>query len=174
MSLLSLLPWALLAVLVFWAVGAYNRLVGLRAVIRRRFGPIDQQLAARSVLLLQLIDGLAHEPEVAAHDLEALRAARSQANSALDVARARPSSAESIKALRVAMQILVEARKRLTGVPKAPEHQPLVAELAACDNALRFAQDQFNDAVQEYNAAVSQFPTGLLATVFQFRGAMPI
>jgi len=32
--------WILIAVLVFWVLGAYNRLVRLRAQVKQQFGPL--------------------------------------------------------------------------------------------------------------------------------------
>jgi LemA protein len=175
MSLSTVTFWSLAALLLFWTVGAYNRLVGLRNIILRRFGPVDQQLAARSALLQRQIETLAARPGTVAREIEELRAARTQADAAWEAARRRPGAVGAINSLRVALQILAQARARLpSGAGAAGELAALHGELAACDNALQFAQGQFNDAVHEYNEAVRQFPTGLLAAMFQFRGAMPL
>ncbi len=175
MSLASMLFWGVAAVLLFWTVGAYNRLVRLRNHILRRFVPVDQQLAARSALLLRLIEVLAGLASGTAREVEELRAARAQADAAWEVARHRPGAAGAINSLRLALQILARARERVAPGPDAPaELAALHGELAACDNALQFALGQFNDAVNEYNHAVHQFPTGLLAAMFQFRGAVPL
>eukprot|EP01041_Mallomonas_annulata_P036229 gene36229-59288_t len=74
MSSDTLIYIALGAVLVFWAVGAYNRLIGLRNDIAARFVPVDTQLQLRHGLLRQRgralrADGheqLAAQPRVAA------------------------------------------------------------------------------------------------------------
>jgi hypothetical protein len=47
----------------------------------------------------------------------------------------------------------------------------LNARLAESDTALGFARRQFNAAVLEYNHAVGQIPTRLVAAVFQFEPA---
>ncbi|MFN6060478.1 MAG: LemA family protein, partial [Burkholderiales bacterium] len=39
--LLSRWFWIVFALLVFWALGAYNRLVRLRAQIKQQFGPLQ-------------------------------------------------------------------------------------------------------------------------------------
>ena len=52
--------WAVAAAaLLFWIVGAYNRLVRLRGEIVRRFPPVDEQFTLRGTLLQQQIDALA-------------------------------------------------------------------------------------------------------------------
>jgi hypothetical protein len=44
-------------------------------------------------------------------------------------------------------------------------------ELANADAALGFARQQFNSAAQDYNDAVLQFPTWVIAGLFRFRVA---
>ena len=174
MSLASMLFWGGAAVLLFWTVGAYNRLVRLRNHILRRFAPVDQQLAARSALLLRQLDTLAALPAGAAREVEELRAARAQADAAWEAARRRPGAAGAINSLRLASHILARARERVPPDADSAELTALRGELTVCDNALQFALGQFNEAVNEYNQAVHQFPTWLLAAMFRFRGAVPL
>ena len=68
----------LAAVLLFWAVGAYNRLVRLRAAIVRQFVPVEEQFRLRHALLLQLVDNLGAMLTHAGPRIEALRAASGQ------------------------------------------------------------------------------------------------
>jgi LemA protein len=177
MSSLQIILVALAAVLLFWAVGAYNRLMQLRNGVLRRFVPLDQQLALRHTLLQRQIDAL--EPVLAEHGgtLSALRAACSQAQAAASHARTRPTAAGAVNSLRLAEDILIEARARLPPAPavdagtEADPGVTLAAELAAAEAALQFARSRFNDAVMEYNHAVQQFPTRMLAGLFGFRPA---
>jgi len=152
------------AVLVFWTVGAYNRLVGLRNELLRHFSNVDQQFRTRQSLLLQWIEGLG---ESDAQALDALRAACRQGEAACGHARARPSSAGAATSLRLAEDILAQARSRLP----PPADGALVSALAECDATLAFAKRQFNHAVQSYNRAVAQFPTWVIAGLFGFRKA---
>ena len=160
------------AVLLFWAVGAYNRLVRLRGAIVRAFAPVDEQFRQRHALLLQLLDALAAVLVNAAPRLDALRAACGQLDTACATARQRPGAAGAITSLRLADAILDEARARLP-VPSAPgsELAGLAAQLQASDATLAFARRQFDAAVIEYNRAVRQFPTVLLVGLFGFRGS---
>ncbi len=163
---------ALAAVLLFWAVGAYNRLMELRNHILRGFAPLDQQLGLRHALLQRQIDAL--EPLLPEHfeTLAALRAACVQAQAAASLARSRPGASGAVNSLRLAEDILVTARAKLPPMapqdPALPDLVDLDQRIAAADAALQFARDRFNDAVMEYNRAVQQFPTRLLAGLFGF------
>lgn len=164
--------WVIAAVLLFWAVGAHNRLVRLRSAIVARFAPVDEQFGRRHALLEQQIESLAPVLASAGPRLDALRAACAQVDTARANARQRPGAVGAITSLRLADEILGEARGRLP-VPTAvgSDAPDLNAQLAAGDAALSFARGQFNEAVSEYNHAVQQFPTSLLARALGFRPA---
>lgn len=160
----TLLSIVVAAVLVFWSVGAYNRLVGLRNELLRCFAPVDEQLRARQALLQRWADGL----EVTdAPTLESFLAACQQIEAACQHARAHPARASALTSLRLADEIVAQARGRLPSC----EDDSLAAALAETDTTLAFARRQFNDAAQAYNRAVAQFPTWVLSGLFGFRKA---
>ncbi|MES2992109.1 MAG: LemA family protein [Pseudomonadota bacterium] len=172
MSTSEIVGWAVAALLVFWSVGAYNRLVRLRSAIVRLFVPVDEHIRERHALLMALLDTLAPLLTHAAPRIEALRAACGQVENACAHARVRPGAAGAITSLRLADEILAEARARLP-VQSTPgtELATLNAQLQANDAMLAFARRQFDEAVREYNRAIRQFPTLLLVGLFGFRGA---
>ncbi len=164
MSTQSLALVLIAAVLLFWAVGAYNRLVGLRNELLRAFAAVDEQFQLRQAQLARWAEGLADRADTQA--LAALQAASRQAETACEHARARPARASAAVSLRLAEDILAQARTTLRPPGDAP-----AAELSEADTALAFARRRFNEAAQVYNRAVSQFPTWLIAGLFGFRKA---
>jgi LemA protein len=157
------------AVLLFWAVGGYNRLVGLRGTVRQRFTEVSAQVMRRHALLLHQLDVLAPVLTNAMPRIESLRAACQQVESACAHARQRPTDPEAITSLHLAEVILGEARGRLP-VQAAPgiDLTESNAGVAAADAALAFARDRFNEAVIDFILAARQFPTRLLALLFSF------
>ena len=171
----QLISIAVLAVLVFWAVGAYNRLVRLKNTIANAFGQIDVQLKRRYDLIPNLVEAakkyLSHERET----LEAVIAARNQAKSASDAARSRPANALAITTLAVAEQALGSSLGQLFALNEAyPDLKAdetireLSEELTSTENKVTFARQAFNDAVLDYNNAQGQFPAVLVAKLFSF------
>jgi len=172
MSTSTIVAWAVAAVLLFWTVGAYNRLVALRGALVRGFAPVDTQFRQRHALLLRLADQLAPDPAAVPAPVEALRAACAQAESACQRARNHPAAIGVVTSLRLAEEILGEARQRLPAEWLAsPALAELNVELAAGDSTLAFARRQFNEGVDAYNQAVRQFPTWVIAGLFRFRRA---
>ena len=175
MSPNNLIYIALAALLVFWAVGAYNRLVRLKNTIANAFGQIDVQLKRRYDLIPNLVDVakkyLQHEQAT----LEAVINARNQARAASDVARSRPANALAVTTLAAAEQALGSSLGNLFALAEAyPDLKAdqtireLSEELTSTENKVSFARQAFNDAVLDYNNAQGQFPAVLVARVFSF------
>ena len=163
---------ALAAVVVFWIVGAYNRLVRLRSDLVARFAAVDERYRQRHSLLEEQLELLSTALAAAAPRLDALRAACRQADTAREHARTRPGAASAVTSLRVAEDILADARARLPVQSVAGTELPeLNAQLATSDTALTFARAEFNAAVAAYNEAVREFPTLLVARLFNFPSA---
>lgn len=170
----------LLAVLVFWAVGAYNRLVRLKNAVSNAFGQIDVQLKRRYDLIPNLVEVarkyLAHE----AQTLEAVIAARNHARNAEQSAAAGPLSAAGLGALASAEQALGGALGRLFAVAEAyPDlkadqtMRELSEEIASTENRVGFSRQAYNDHVLAFNDASAQFPALIVARLFAFQ-AMPM
>ena len=175
MSTNTIVLIAVLALLVFWAVGAYNRLVRLKNVIANSFGQIDVQLKRRYDLIPNLVEAakkyLQHERET----LEAVISARNQARAASDAVRSQPANAEAVNSLVAAEQVLGGTLDRLFAIAEAyPELKAdqtireLSEELTSTENKVAFSRQAYNDAVLDFNNAQGQFPALLIARLFSF------
>jgi LemA protein len=169
---------AAIAVLVAWAVTAYNGLVQRRNRIANAFGQIDVQLKRRYDLVPNLVEVakryLAHE----AATLEAVVRARGAAQGAAAAVRQQPADARAILALANAEETLGGSLGRLMAVAEGyPElkadgtMRSLSEELTSTENRVGFARQAYNDEVLEYNDAASSFPALLVARVFGFAPA---
>lgn len=187
----SPLFWILVAVAVFWALGAYNRLMRLRSGVVQAFGGLDAHLVRMLALLSEF--GAAHAAlqerasDEVRHDMAALQGAATQLSASLAVARARPLRPQAISALGAARDVLGacwhKAAARATEI--GGQAQPWVGDTVPLPPAAlvwqarwdehaqqnELATRVFNDAVSHYNAAIAQFPASLLAWVFGFRAA---
>lgn len=169
---------ALGALLLFWAVGAYNRLIRLRNEITNAFAQIDVQLKRRHDLIPNLVEVarkyLEHERET----LERVTAARAQVMAATDLVKSNPNQSGPIKSLGMAEGVLANAMGRFQAVVESyPELKAdqslreLSEELKHTENKVAFSRQLFNDATLDYNNAAHQFPTNVVAGLFSFRTA---
>lgn len=169
---------AILAAIVFWAIGMYNRLVNERNRVRNGFAQIDVQLTRRHDLIPNLVEAvkgyMKHERET----LESVVAARNNAVSSLDAAKADPANAEAIKKLGASEGALGAALSRLFALseayPDLKANQNMMQfqeELASTENKVAFARQAFNDTVLGYNNTVENFPNNVVAGMFNFESA---
>jgi LemA protein len=163
------------AVLVFWMVGAYNRLVALRNQVGAAWAQLDEVLQRRGAAVLPLVGAL-REPLVGeGAALDALLAAQAQVAAAADAMRPRPVIAEAAQALSRAEALMAAASARVLALldlqaelRRAEAVAPHAQALAEAEPRLAFARQLFNDAVQAYNDAARQWPTRLLTRLYGF------
>lgn len=169
---------AIIAAVVFYFIGIYNRLVALRQRFKNGYAQIDVQLQRRYDLIPNLVETakayLKHERET----LEAVIAARNSAVSANQGAAAHPEDAKAIQQVMAAEGQLSGALGRLFALAEAyPDLKAnttmmqLSEELTSTENKVAFARQAYNDAVMNYNTYREQFPNSLLAGPFHFEAA---
>ncbi|CAN5802460.1 LemA family protein [soil metagenome] len=164
------------AILVFWLVGAYNRLVRLRNALANAFAQIDVQLKRRYDLIPNLVDVARKYLEHERGTLEAVTAARNQAHAAADRARPHPGAPGDMASLALAEQVLGGAMGRLMAlVENYPELKAdqslreLSEELTSTENKVGFSRQLYNDSALDFNNAVQEFPTSMISGIFGFR-----
>jgi LemA protein len=166
---------AIIAAVVMWAIGIYNRLVNERNRVKNAFAQIDVQLTRRYDLipnLVEMVKGyMKHERET----LEAVISARNSASDSLDAAKADPANAQAIKELGASEGALTSALGRLFALSEAypdlkanQNMMQLQEELASTENKVAFSRQAFNDSVLQYNNSVQNFPNSLIAGFFRF------
>lgn len=170
----SSLFWILLAVMVFWAVGAYNRLVRLRSAVIQAFGGLDVYLVRMMALPGECAAAADMRAQAEAPVWQSLQAAAAQFGASLAVARAQPLQADAAAALSTALQVLCAAWDGLaqsgTGAcAGAQAGATWVQQWGHLQKQRSQAQELFNRAVLQYNDSLAQFPARLLAGVFGFK-----
>ncbi len=164
-----------IAAIVLWAIGIYNRLINQRNRVRNAFAQIDVQLTRRHDLIPNLVEAvkgyMKHERET----LEAVIKARNVAVSALDAAKVDPSNAKAIQELGASEGALGSILGRLFALseayPDLKANQNMMQfqeELASTENKVAFARQAFNDSVLGYNNSAENFPNNIIANTFNF------
>lgn len=113
----SLLLWGAMALLLFWFVGAHNRLVRLRSVAVQAYGALDalivRQIHYVQSQAAQQRSGNDGEGDGRAADWASLQAANAQLLAVLDGTRPRPLEPPAIAALGTALHVMLDAWQRL-------------------------------------------------------------
>jgi LemA protein len=110
----SLAGWIVTAVLLFWFVGAYNRLVRLRAAVLQAYATLDAALRKQLDFVQASITATPPQKDAPAGNLHStavapLQAATTQLASVLGATRLRPLDPGAMAALATALQVLINA-----------------------------------------------------------------
>lgn len=167
---------AVAAILVFWMVGAYNRLVAHRSAIGSALAQLAELQQRRSAALVALAAAVRAPLDGEHGTLDALLAADAQHRQAVEALRQRPVMGPLAAAVVAAENSLAASLTRtLALLEQHPEARddpqgaaPQVATLREIEPRLAFARQLYNEAVASYNTAARQFPTRLLTRLFGF------
>src|SRR6266566_2728455 len=153
-----------IVILVLFAFGAYNRLVALGQRVNQAFADIDVQLKQRHDLLPNLVETV---KGYAAHERGTLEAV-TQARNAAMAAQGPAQQAAAENMLSGALRQLFALSEAYPDLKANANFQQLQAELSDIENKIAAARRFFNNAVQEYNTGIQQFPAALFASAFGF------
>ena len=174
--------WLFLALLIFWALGAHNRLVRLRAQVSQRFFALEVLLLKYPDVVSEAVTAAAVAPlgwrstvgfDLGAEHWSRLQEAAKEAIIALARMNEHPLNAQSsvevnlaVSTLAYAWHVLVHPDVFFLSVPE--ELRKRWHEIGVLTQP---ELERFNLAVDDYNGAIQLFPASLLAKVNDFTPA---
>jgi hypothetical protein len=193
----SIYWWAAGALLLFWFVGAHNRLMRLRSAALIAYAALDAALVKQLDYVQARSTRALAGSGVERHDAagqSSLLSAVAQMSAMSAVTRLRPLDPSRIGALGTSLHVLLNAWERmypgevlsfdaegtlsrpapLPGEPLPPETPPSPFAWPEPSAAAEIARGQFNLAVANYNRAIGQFPALVVAWALRLRRAAPL
>ncbi len=157
----------LIVLLVLWAVGSYNRLVGLRNQVLNGWRQIDVQLKRRHDLIPNLVNTVRGAMDFERDTLTAVMEARNKALTATGPADAAQKEGQ----LTQAIGRLFAVAENYPQLRANENVKMLQEELSATENKVGFARQFYNDIATKFNTAQQVFPTNIFAGMFGFKPA---
>ena len=155
---------AIVAVVAFWAIALYNRLIGLRNQVLNGWRQIDVQLKRRHDLIPNLVNTVRGAMEFERDTLTQVMEARARAVSATGPQDAAKKEGELTQALG---RLFAVAENYPT--LKANENvKMLQEELASTENKVGFARQFYNDIATKFNTSQQTFPSNMFASMLGF------
>jgi LemA protein len=156
-----------------WVKGAYNGMVESEESVTTAWSNVETQYQRRADLIPNLVNTV---KGYAAHESETLQAVIEARSKATQVT-VDPSNmtAEQMKEYQAAQGEISSALGRLIAVSEAypdlkanENFQELQAQLEGTENRINEARRNYNEVAQAYNVKIRQFPTNILAGLFNF------
>ncbi|BAT57874.1 LemA family protein [Variibacter gotjawalensis] len=160
----ALIILGVIVLLIVWIVMIYNGLVAMRQRVNQSFADIDVQLKQRHDLIPNLVEVV---KGYAAHEKGTLEAVIQARNSAL-TAQGTAQVAAAENQLTGALRQLFALSESYPDLKANQNFQQLQTEISDIENKLAAARRFFNNAVQEYNTGIEQFPAALFSASMGF------
>jgi len=165
--MILIIPLIIVALLVVWIIGRYNRLVGLRNQVLNGWRQIDVQLKRRHDLIPNLVNAVRGAMDFERDTLTAVMEARAKALTATGPADAAQKEGQ----LTQALGRLIAVAENYPTLKSNENVRSLMEELTGTENKVGFARQFYNDIATKFNTAQQVFPTNLFAASFGFKAA---
>lgn len=154
-----------IAIIVIWAILAFNTLISRRNRVKEAWSDIQVQLKRRYDLIPNLVNTVkgyaVHEKEV----FEEVTQARTKAFEAKDTRE----QAEAENILTSALRHLFAVAEAYPELKASENFKKLQDELTDTEDKIQAARRFYNSTVLELNVAIEQFPTNIIAKAFDLK-----
>ncbi len=164
MNLLSIIL-IVVAIIIFWVISAYNRLVTLKNRAKEAWADIDVQLKRRYDLIPNLVETVkgyaAHEREL----FEKVTEARTRAMKAQTV----KEKGEAENFLSSTLKSLFAVAENYPDLKASINFLELQRELRDTEDKIQAARRFYNTNVRDLNIKIESFPANFVASSFGFQ-----
>ncbi|HKC41438.1 MAG TPA: LemA family protein, partial [Gemmatimonadales bacterium] len=150
-----------------WAVFTFNRLTRLRQLGDNAWADIDVQLKRRHDLIPNIVAVVQGHAGYERSTLEALVAARGRALQASD--RGPATRAREEDPLGGALRRVVAVAEAYPELKAAASYAGLQTSLTDVEEHLQNARRYYNAVVRDFNTAIAQFPSGIIAGLMRLQ-----
>ncbi|MGE5344272.1 MAG: LemA family protein [Candidatus Omnitrophota bacterium] len=157
-------------------IGSYNKMVKMDENVKSRWSQVENVYQRRLDLIPNLVETVkgyaAHERET----FQAVTEARARAGGMVNLGGQALNNPETFQKFQEAQNSLSGALQRLMVVveryPELKANQNFLAlqdQLEGTENRIAIERQRFNEAAQEFNTSIKQFPRVILANLFGFK-----
>lgn len=161
------MTWIILgviAVIILWAVWAYNRFVTLSNRAKEAWSDIDVQFKRRYDLIPNLVETV---KGYAAHEAGTLQKVTDMRTRAMN-ATAPKDKADAENMLSGALKSLFAVSENYPNLKANENFVELQRELSDTENKIQAARRFYNSVVQDLNTALQSFPSNMIGNWFKF------
>lgn len=154
----------LVALVIFWMIATYNRMVVLRNRIDNAWSQVDVQLRRRYDLIPNLVEtvkGYASHERETFEEVTRARQAGIDASTVADQAQAENMISQALRRLFAVAEAYPELRA-------VESFRQLQEELSGTESKIAYARQFYNDTVLMYMNLIQSFPSRIVAGMANF------
>ena len=162
------IPWAIagavVLILIFWFVGAYNKLVSFSVRVDNGWAQVDVQLKKRFDLIPNLVETV---KGYASHEKTTLSEVTKWRGAAMSSKTPEEAMENNAKLSRAIVNLFATAEQ----YPDLKANQnflDLQGQLQELEGKIAVSRQFYNDTAMKYNEYVRHFPSNLVASLFHF------
>jgi LemA protein len=159
--------FAIVAVVVVWAVTIYNNLVTVKHNVSKAWSNIDVLLKQRHEELPKLVETCKQYKQFEQETLQRITNARAQVQDARlkhDI----PALGQAETMLRAGLGNILATVEAYPELKAAETFQHLLTRITGLENAISDRREFYNESVNVNNVRIEQFPDAIIATMFRF------
>lgn len=169
-TILLIVILGVVALVLFYGIAIYNRLVSRKNQVEAGWSQIDVQLKRRHDLIPNLVEVVKDYMDYEQETLQKVIQARSGAVAAREQGPEASMQAEGI--LGAALGRLFALAEDYPDLKADENVGRLQEELSSTENRIAFARQHYNDSVMILNTLIESFPSALVANAFNFAKAV--
>jgi len=154
----------IIVLILLWAMGTYNSLVGARTAVEEAFAGMDVFLKKRYDLIPNLVETVKGYAKHERETLEAVIAARSKAVSSSTI----EDKIEAEQNLSGALGRLLALSEAYPDLKANENFMDLQESLKVMEGEISGVRIKYNSVVKAYNIKVSSVPSNIIAGLFKF------
>ncbi len=155
---------AILVVIVFWVIGAYNGFIKLRNKVEEAFATMDVYLKKRYDLIPNLVETVKGYAKHESQTLENVIAARNMAAGA----KTTEDKVAGENALQGTLKSLFAIAEAYPDLKANANFISLQGQLTEMEGEIANSRKYYNAIVKEFNTKVEVFPSNIIAKMFKF------
>lgn len=163
-------------ILVFTGIGSYNKMVSKDEGVKAKWSQVENVYQRRFDLIPNLVETVkgyaAHEKET----FQLVTEARAKVGGVINIQGQALNNPEMFQQFQQAQNGLSSALQRLMVVvekyPDLKANQNFLAlqdQLEGTENRITVERQRFNEAAQDFNTYIKQFPRVIIANIFGFK-----
>ncbi|MQP25508.1 LemA family protein [Flavobacterium sp. LMO8] len=168
-----IIPGAIIAVLVLFAISSYNGLVGVQADAKTAWSKVESSYQRRNDLIDNLVRTVKGSADFEKSTLEAVINARAKATSiTIDPTNVTPEQMAQFQQAKSAemssLSRLLVSVEQYPNLKTTEAFKELQSQIEGTENRINVERDRFNDSVNVYDKKIKSFPSVIFAKLFGF------